>query len=32
MSATKDAVYLQSKLFTLQTDLESKAIPQLGIL
>lgn len=31
MSTTKNAVYLQSKLFTLQTDLDRQGIPQLGI-
>lgn len=31
MSSMKNAVYLQSKSFTLQTDLEREAIPQLEI-
>lgn len=31
MSTTKNAVYLQSELFTLQTDLDREGIPQLGI-
>lgn len=31
MTTMKNDGYLQSKLFTLQTDLEKEAIPQFGI-